>query len=275
MTKRFYQDWFEVWEPEPGVHVIQEPYHSENVKSYLILGDQRAVLIDTGMGIGDIKAVVDDLTTLPVTVLNSHAHWDHIGGNWRFDEILIHRAEAEALGTSPAAERLRTFFSDQNLSAPVPDDFDISTFEIKPSRATTLLDGGETIDLGNRILRVIHAPGHSPGGIVVVDDDNRLMFTTDVAYASRLYAFLSHSNVHDYRDTLARLESMATEMRALYPSHGATPIDPGLIGQMRVAFDELLGDRVPEHIEGDIALHEFGAFSIAVPAQWSSREHAG
>jgi glyoxylase-like metal-dependent hydrolase (beta-lactamase superfamily II) len=274
MTKLFYQEWFEVWEPEPGVHVIQEPHHSENVKSYLVLGDRRAVLIDTGMGIGDIKSVVDDLTKLPVTVLNSHAHWDHIGGNWRFDEILIHRAEAEALGTPPAAARLRTFFSDQFLSAPLPDDCDLSTFEIRPSRATTLLDGGETIDLGGRTLRIIHAPGHSPGGIVVVDDDNKLLFTTDVAYASRLYAFLSHSNVGDYRETLARLEPIAAVMRALFPSHDATPIEPALVGQMRAAFDEVIAGRVPEQLEGDVALHEFGRFSIAVPARLPVREPA-
>src|SRR5688572_30741691 len=97
MTRRLVQSWFEVWEIEPGVFAIEEPFHKERVKSYLVVGSGRAVLIDTGMGVGDISNVARSLTKLPVSVINSHAHWDHIGGNWRFSEIAIHRSEAAAL----------------------------------------------------------------------------------------------------------------------------------------------------------------------------------
>ena len=74
------QDWFRVWEDRPGIWVIEEPLHSECVKSNLIVGRDRAVLIDTGMGVGDIRKLVMELTRLPVTVVQSHAHNDHIGG---------------------------------------------------------------------------------------------------------------------------------------------------------------------------------------------------
>lgn len=90
-------EWFAVHEPEPGIFVIEEPHHVERVKSHLIVGDHRAILLDSGMGIGNIRNVVESLTKLPVTVVNSHAHWDHVGGNHRFDEILIHPAEADEL----------------------------------------------------------------------------------------------------------------------------------------------------------------------------------
>src|SRR6478672_11535818 len=95
--KRIVQNWFAVWEPEPGLFAIQEPFHSEQVYSYLVTGSERALLVDTGTGIGDIRAVVYELTDRPVTLLNSHAHWDHLGGNWRFDGIWIHEAEAADL----------------------------------------------------------------------------------------------------------------------------------------------------------------------------------
>ena len=79
--------WFEVYRIRPGVIAIYEPHQSEEVICYLILGTKRAVLFDTGMGISNIRAVVESLTTLPVTVVNSHTHNDHVGDNWRFSDI--------------------------------------------------------------------------------------------------------------------------------------------------------------------------------------------
>jgi glyoxylase-like metal-dependent hydrolase (beta-lactamase superfamily II) len=100
------QGWFAVDEPSPGVFRIQEPLHNENVKSFLVVGADRAALIDTGMGVGDIRAVVESLTSLPVVVINSHAHWDHIGGNASFDEVWIHEAEADGAVKGVAKETI-------------------------------------------------------------------------------------------------------------------------------------------------------------------------
>ena len=75
------EDWFRIVELEPGVTLIEEPWHHEHVKSYLITGTKRAVLLDADMGIGNLRGVVRGLTRLPVTVVLSHAHWDHIGGS--------------------------------------------------------------------------------------------------------------------------------------------------------------------------------------------------
>ena len=79
--------WFEVYEVVNGVFAIYEPHQAEETISYLITGDKRAVLFDTGMGIGDLRHVVDQLTGVPVIVLNSHTHNDHVGDNWRFATI--------------------------------------------------------------------------------------------------------------------------------------------------------------------------------------------
>jgi hypothetical protein len=73
--------WFEVYKPASNVFAIYEPHQSEEVISYLIVGKKRALLFDTGMGISDIKKVTAELTTLPIIVLNSHTHNDHVGGN--------------------------------------------------------------------------------------------------------------------------------------------------------------------------------------------------
>src|SRR5215813_2666907 len=79
--------WFEVYKPAASVFAIYEPHQAEETIGYLIVGEKRAVLFDTGMGISDIKKVTTELTKLPVIVLNSHTHDDHVGGNWQFQTI--------------------------------------------------------------------------------------------------------------------------------------------------------------------------------------------
>ena len=79
--------WFEVYQPTRDVFAIYEPHQAEEVISYLIVGKQRALLFDTGMGMSDIKKLTAELTKLPIIVLNSHTHDDHVGGNWQFKTI--------------------------------------------------------------------------------------------------------------------------------------------------------------------------------------------
>ena len=81
------ESWFEIYRIRPGVFAIYEPRQFEEVISYLILGEKRALLFDTGLGVGKISTVVARLTPLSVTVINSHTHFDHVGGNAEFHEI--------------------------------------------------------------------------------------------------------------------------------------------------------------------------------------------
>ncbi|HTB13399.1 MAG TPA: MBL fold metallo-hydrolase [Bryobacteraceae bacterium] len=99
--------WFEVYRVAPGVFAIYEPHQSEETISYLIVGQTKALLFDTGMGIGNIQHATAELTRLPIVVLNSHTHVDHVGGNWQFDTILAMDADftpANARGSREAAQ---------------------------------------------------------------------------------------------------------------------------------------------------------------------------
>jgi glyoxylase-like metal-dependent hydrolase (beta-lactamase superfamily II) len=79
--------WFEVYKVAPRVFAIYEPHQAEETIGYLILGETRAVLFDTGMGISDVKKITAELTKLPTVVVNSHTHDDHVGGNWEFETV--------------------------------------------------------------------------------------------------------------------------------------------------------------------------------------------
>lgn len=258
------QAWFEIEELAPGVHAITEPFHAEHVRSHLVLGEKRALLVDTGMGVGDLRAVIDELTSLPVTVVNSHTHWDHIGSNWQFDEIAVHEAEADRLPLGVPNERVRRAFAPEALVAPLPPGFDPQTAVIRPSMAATLLSGGESFDLGGRTLDVIHAPGHSPGGIVLLDRANGLLFSTDVAYAGPLYAFGEDADFTVYRQTLSLLADLTPLLTAVFPSHNAARIEPAMLMAMRDAVESISAGQTPEAIRDGVDRHRFDGFSVLV-----------
>jgi glyoxylase-like metal-dependent hydrolase (beta-lactamase superfamily II) len=256
------QDWFDVRQVAPGIHVIEEPLHEERVKSYLVAGRDRAVLVDTGMGVGDIRAVVEGLTALPVLVVQSHAHADHIGGAWRFSDIAIHRAEAAALAQGRAPDTLRGWFDRSRMSGPLPPYLDPETFAIPGVQPSQLLDGGETLDLGGRRLEVIHAPGHSSGGLVLLDYANRTLLSTDVAYLGELYCFHGDADIHVYAATLERLVALEADVDLVLPAHGPTPIDMAAVRRMRDAVAAVAGGRVPDAVVDGMAAHDFGSIRV-------------
>ena len=90
-------NWFTVETIDKEIFAISEYRHWEETHCYLICGTEKAVLIDTGLGIGNIKSVVDSLTSLPIMVVTTHVHWDHIGGHKYFENISVHEAEKEWL----------------------------------------------------------------------------------------------------------------------------------------------------------------------------------
>ena len=100
------EDWFEVYVIDDGIYAIYEPGQFEEVMSFLITGEDFALMFDTGLGIGNIRRVVDQLTDLDIVVLNSHTHYDHIGGNHLFDTIYgtdLAYTKRRALGSPPEA----------------------------------------------------------------------------------------------------------------------------------------------------------------------------
>ena len=88
-------DWFTVETIDKDTFAISEYRHWEETHCYLICGTEKAVLIDTGLGIGNIKSVVDSLTSLPVMAVTTHVHWDHIGGHKYFENLAVHKAEKD------------------------------------------------------------------------------------------------------------------------------------------------------------------------------------
>ena len=273
------QDWFRVWEDRPGIWVIEEPLHSEGVKCCLIIGTDRAALIDTGMGVGDLKSLVRRRTDLPIIVLQSHAHNDHIGSAWQFDDVRIHPVEADALAAGCSAARLTDWFAPNELSGPLPSGFDPKGFSIPGRPANGLLNDGDCIELGGTTLQVMHLPGHSAGGLAFLDRAHRTLYSTDIVYLRQLYLLNPDSSVPDYVQSLTRLAAIVPDLDRLYPSHGPSPISPAVIPQMLAGMQAVQAGRQPDRVEMDssmeggredlktrssLAFHDFGDFEILI-----------
>lgn len=261
------QDWFRVSEPEPGVFAIEEPLHDEQVASYLILGAERALLIDAGMGVANIRSVVEDLTSLPVTLLVSHAHFDHVGDVARFAgdaDILAHPLEADRLRAGTPNERMRRFVTPERLFGPLPDGYDLETAEIAGVEPSGFVHDGDRIDLGGRVLDVIHAPGHEVGLLALLDRANRLLFSTDVVYAGRIYAHMPGSDLSAYRATMARLAVFAPDLDAIYPAHNERPISPEALPRLAAALDAIAAGRAPDETGEGADMHRIGDVTVLV-----------
>lgn len=155
--------WFTVEKIDAQTFAISEYRHWEETHCYLLCGQDKSALIDTGLGVSNIQCVVDRLTTLPVTVLTTHVHWDHIGGHGLFDRIAVHEAEKDWIdGGFP----LPLNEVKEQLTKPpctLPEEFDLDLYRIFQGKPQILFHDGDCFDLGGRTIRVLHTPGHSPG----------------------------------------------------------------------------------------------------------------
>lgn len=242
-------DWFEVKEVDSAVWAIREPRHEEQVVSYLIVGAQKAMLFDTGLGIADIRQVVEGLTRLPVMVVNSHAHYDHVGGNHRFLEIAAHPSELRWLERGVRHEEIAWAVEAHTFRGPAPKDFDPAWYHVRPSVVSHRLTDGEDLSLGDRNLKVVHTPGHSPGSICLWEEGRGLLFTGDTLYEGPIFAQLRYSDFDAYRRSLDRLCLLQPQVRLVLPAHGLTPLSPGIILRMRSAFQQIAQGELEYHEE--------------------------
>jgi glyoxylase-like metal-dependent hydrolase (beta-lactamase superfamily II) len=180
------------------------------VNAYLVAGRERAVLIDTGFGGGDLAGCVRGIADLPLAVVNTHFHEDHAGGNPQFPAIHIHRLDLEAARPLSAGCEL----------VPIAE--------------------GLILDLGGRKLEVIEAPGHTRGSIVLLDSAASLLFAGDNNNPI-VWLFLAEClPLEAYLRNLERLEGRSGEFETVLPGHGA-PLDKAFFREQMTCAQMIIG----------------------------------
>ncbi|MGE5358698.1 MAG: MBL fold metallo-hydrolase [Bacteroidales bacterium] len=260
--------WFEVYRIRPGVFAICEPRQWEEVISYLVLGDRRALLFDTGLGVGRIRDVVSRLTAFPATVLNSHTHFDHVGGNAEFTEILNVDSDYARANASGAANKYAAWdaLAPERLCGPLPPGVTRDTYRIRSWKPTRAVHDGDRIDLGGRVLEVRFTPGHTPDSLCLLDRENRLLFTGDTFYLGPIYLYVSETDVVAYERSIASLARLVPDLDLLLPAHNVPAAEPRNLARLRDAFDAVKNGRVRPVVTGDgYREYRFEGFSLLLP----------
>jgi len=236
--------WFEVYKPAPGVFAIYEPHQWEETIGYLIVGEKRALEFDTGMGISDIKKVIAQLTTLPVIVLNSHTHQDHVGGNSEFDTVYgmdTDYTRAHAKGSRDAAQ---FEIAPEHICGSLPKGFDAKSYETRPWKITAYTHDGEHFDLGGRTIEVMATPGHTPDSISLLDRANGLLFTGDMYYPGPIYLFAAGTDLDAYSASIRRMAALAPQLKLVLGAHNVPVAPPTVLPQLVTAFDEVRAGKI-------------------------------
>ena len=257
-------DWFEVYRVAPRVYAIYEPFQFQEVISYLILGDEGALLFDTGMGIGRIRAVVDGLTTLPVTVLNSHTHMDHVGGNAAFEHVLAMDTEFTRTRAAGRTNReVRGEVASSALCRALPagiteDNYHTPAFEI-----AAFIDDGYRIDLGGRTLEVVAVPGHTPDAIALLDREAGFLWTGDSFYEGPIWLFAPETDLEAYRTSMVRLAELVPELTMLFTAHNTPVAQPSRLLELTDALAAMFeGIAVGNRLQDGGVEFVFEGFSI-------------
>lgn len=182
------------------------------VRLFLLCGNKKALLIDTGMSGMDVRKNAESLTDLPISLINTHADIDHIGGNKEFDITYMHPAE---------------LYNYKGDIIPVWD--------------------GEVIDLGERLIKIIHTPGHTPGSIALFDLKYKFLFGGDPIQDGSIFLFGEQRNLKVYLHSLIRINEMKNEIEAIYPSHGTAPVSSDIIEKLIEGTEAVInGKLIPQ-----------------------------
>lgn len=249
-------DWFTVEQVDQDTCIISEYRHWEETHCYLLNGTQRSLLIDTGLGICNISEVISQLTDKPITAIATHIHWDHIGGHKYYPDFYAHEAELDWLngGFPQPLETIRGYVTDR---CELPKDFHIDEYVFFQGKPTKVLYGGEHIDLGGRMVDVIHTPGHAPGHMCFWETERGYLFTGDLAYKGMLTAWFPSTDPDAYLKSIETVAALPAEK--VFPAHHSLDMQPEILLRMRDTLRELKAAGKLHHGSGTF---DYGDWSI-------------
>ena len=253
------ENWFTIEKIDSNTYAISEYKHWEETHSYLLIGEKSALLIDTGLGVSNIKKVVNSLTSLPIMVVTTHIHWDHIGGHSLFNNIAVYETEKDWLADNFPIPLEIVKKNLMREPCDFPKEFNIEHYHIYQGQPTHILCDNEILDLGNRQVKVIHTAGHSPGHCCFYEQQRKYLYSGDLIYKGCLVAFYPSTDPFLFMRSVEKIKTLNIEK--ILPAHHQLNISVALIDEVANAFNELYKANKLKQGSG---LFDFGDFQIRI-----------
>lgn len=250
------ESWFLIKQIDDNTFVISEPDHWEETNCYLLVGTNRALLIDTGLGIHDISKEVSKITDKPIIAVPTHVHWDHIGGLFNFPDFYVHKLEREWIEEKfPLSTEFvrKMLVKGYNLT----DSANVDNYRIFQGKPRGLLCEGDIIDIGGRKIRILHTPGHSPGHICFFEEKTGYLFAGDLIYKGTLFANFESTDPEKFFDSIKKISKLP--VKRIFPAHHSLDISSEIIYSISDGLSELEKQGKLSHGSG---LFEFDEWKI-------------
>lgn len=194
---------------------------------YLVEGSERAALLDTGVGMGDLRGYVEAMTEKPVTVLLTHGHIDHAMGACEFEGDIYMSPEDDALYRYHSTPEVRR----QLMEGLAPDSLACLN-ELRPLTYAPIYHG-DTWDFGGITIQAFACPGHTRGSVVFLIVEDRLLLLGDACNANTLVYDAFSTSIEEYRESLIRLqEEIVGKVELTLYSHYSFLFGPEAVPQM-------------------------------------------
>ncbi|HAL73881.1 MAG TPA: hypothetical protein DCM45_02165 [Clostridiales bacterium] len=237
--------------------------------SHLIIGAEKALMIDAGMGLTDLREAARTLTDKQADLVCTHGHYDHMGSACRFDSVYMSHQDLAVAQEhfsqsflSRMSEMLQAEFGEQFTAAARE-----ATLGLKMPQVISPLPLDQSFHLGGRRIDMIMTPGHTPGSICLLDADRGYLFSNDTVCSRGVLLNLPYScDVATFASSLRKLNVYRDKMQTLFPGHHNHQIDPGYIdkyqacaqgiaeGSLTVVSGESFGEPSYMAVYADIAI---------------------
>lgn len=252
--------WFSVKEVAKEVWQIND--RGPNI--YLIIGHDSALVVDTGKGAANLAGQIRKMTDKPLIVVNTHGHGDHSGANYQFEKVYVHEADLESATASGTYDRAKSMLEGlPEAERPL----DAERFKGKPfdTRLIPVTDG-DIFNLGDRWIKVIETPGHTPGSICLLDISNKLLFAGDNNNGLVWLWLPGCLPLSKYLATLEKQVEKMSEFTTIFPGHG-DPLPAAFIldqvACVKSILDRTCRSEPYEHYSGNPRVCAFGQARVA------------